>query len=78
MRSKSNVSAKRLRRSEGRSNVPEMPEERARQRTQRSGESAAIIVSPTGTKHRPLKRRMPRVARSRAKSPSVGRQKQAR
>jgi hypothetical protein len=56
-----------------------MPEEQAKSRSKRPvGEQAAISVSPTGTKHRPLKRKTPRVVRSRAKSPAVGRQKQGR
>jgi hypothetical protein len=73
-----NRSAKQMRRNAGRSRVPEMPEEQARTRTGRVGERRAVIVSPTGTKHRPIKRRMPRVARSRAKSPAIGRQKETR
>jgi hypothetical protein len=71
-------SGKRLPRNRGRSRVTEMPEEQAKARTRRVGEEDAIIVSPTGTKHRPIKRKTPRVARSRAKSPSIGRQKQGR
>jgi hypothetical protein len=55
-----------------------MPEQQARMRTGAAGERRAIIVSPTGTKHRPVKRKMPRVARSRAKSPAIGRQKETR
>jgi len=80
MRKQSNRSAKQARRSGGRSRVPEMPEEQARARAghEGEGEEATVIVSPTGTKHRPLKRRVPRLARSRAKSPSIGRQKQGR
>jgi hypothetical protein len=80
MRAQSNRSAKQIRRSRGRSRVAEMPEEQARARTGHvgEGEEATVIVSPTGTKHRPLKRKTPRLARSRAKSPSIGRQKQGR
>jgi hypothetical protein len=57
-----------------------MPEDQARARAGHigEGEEGAVIVSPTGTKHRPLKRRVPQLARSRAKSPSIGRQKQGR
>jgi hypothetical protein len=55
-----------------------MPEEQAKSRSRRVGEDAAVSVSPTGTKHRPLKRKTPRLARSRAKSPAIGRQKQGR
>jgi hypothetical protein len=56
-----------------------MPEEQAKSRSKRRvGEQAAISVSPTGTKHRPLKRKTPRLARSRAKSPAIGRQKEGR
>jgi hypothetical protein len=73
-----NRSSKSVRRNEGRSRVKEMPEEQARSRGARSGEDRAVIVSPTGTKHRPIKKKMPRVAKSRAKSPSIGRQKQGR
>jgi hypothetical protein len=76
----SNRSAKQTRRNRGRSRVPEMPEEQARARTGSvgEGEEGTIIVSPTGTKHRPLKRKTRRLARSRAKSPAIGRQKQGR
>jgi hypothetical protein len=73
-----NRNSKSLRSNEGRSGVSEMPEEQAHSRRARSGEDRAVIVSPTGTKHRPIKKKMPRVAKSRAKSPSVGRQKQGR
>jgi hypothetical protein len=69
---------KQLRRSAGRSRVTEMPEEQAKSRSKRVGEQRAVIVSPTGTKHKPIKRKMPRLARSRAKSPAIGRQKQGR
>jgi hypothetical protein len=55
-----------------------MPEEQAKSRSKRVGEQRAVIVSPTGTKHKPIKRKMPRLARSRAKSPAIGRQKQGR
>jgi hypothetical protein len=75
---KSNRTQKQVRRNNERSRVPEMPEEQAKARQGRVGESRAVIVSPTGTKHRPIKRKMPRLARSRAKSPSIGRQKQGR
>jgi hypothetical protein len=71
-------SSKRSRRNAARVCVPEMPEQQARMRTGAAGERRAIIVSPTGTKHRPVKRKMPRVARSRAKSPAIGRQKETR
>jgi len=77
-RAQSNRSTKELRRSEGRSRVTEMPEEQAKSRSKRVGEQRAVIVSPTGTKHRPVKKPMPRLARSRAKSPSTGRQKDGR
>jgi hypothetical protein len=77
MGAKLNLSAKQIRRNEERSRVPEMPEEESKRRSGgRVGESFAIAVSPTGTKHFPLKRRVPRVVRSRAKTPSIGRQKQ--
>jgi hypothetical protein len=78
MRMKTNRSAKQLRRSEARSRVPEMPEEQAKSRGGRVGEGRALISSPTGTKHRPIRKPMPRLAKSRAKSPSIGRQKQGR
>src|SRR5688572_19705693 len=78
MRTESNRSAKQTRRSRGRSRVTEMPEEQAKARSKRVGEQRAVIVSPTGTKHRPIKRKVPRLARSRAKSPAIGRQKQGR
>src|SRR5687768_2423536 len=78
-RTQGNRSQKQLQRNEGRSRVTEMPEEQAKSRSKRPvGEQAAISVSPTGTKHRPLKQKTPRVTRSRAKSPAVGRQKQGR
>lgn len=73
-----NRSGKQLRRTSGRSRVTEMPEEQAKSRTGRVGEQGAVIVSPTGTKHRPIKRKTPRLARSRAKSPAIGRQKKGR
>jgi len=80
MRTERNRSGKQVRRNRGRSRVTEMPEEQARARTGRidEGEEGAITVSPTGTKHRPLKRKTPRLSRSRAKSPAIGRQKQGR
>ena len=79
MGAKINRSAKSVRRNAERSRVREMPEEQAKRRTGgRVGESFAIAVSPTGTKHFPLERKVPRVVRSRAKSPSIGRQKQGR
>lgn len=80
MRTQSNRSGKEVRRNRGRSRVPEMPEDQARARIGHigEGEEAAVIVSPTGTKQRLLKREVPRLARSRAKSPSIGRQKQGR
>jgi hypothetical protein len=80
MRKQSNRSTKQARRNRGRSRVPEMPEEQARARTGRvgEGEEGTIIVSPTGTKHRPLKNKTRRLARSRAKSPAIGRQKPGR
>ena len=73
-------SKKPARSSRDRSRVTEMPEEQARARTSRvgEGEEGAITVSPTGTKHRPVKRKTPRLSRSRAKSPAIGRQKQGR
>src|SRR5688572_14489855 len=52
-RAESNRSKKEARQREGRSRVPEMPEEQAKARTGRVGESHAVIVSPTGTNHRP-------------------------
>jgi hypothetical protein len=61
-----------------RSRVTEMPGEQAKSRSKRVGEQRGVIVSPTGTKHRPVRSKMPRVARSRAKSPATGRQKQGR
>ncbi len=73
-----NRSAKRLRRGESRARGPEMPEEQARMRAGRAGETRAVIVSPTGTRHRPIKRKIRRVAKSRAKSPSMGRAKEMR
>ena len=78
MRKQINRSAKKLRRNEYRSRVPEMPEEQADMRTGRTVETRAVIVSPTGTRHRPLKRKIRRVARSRAKSPAIGRRKESR
>jgi hypothetical protein len=78
MRTQSNRSAKHTRRSRARTRVTEMPEEQAKARSKRVGEQGAVIVSPTGTKHRPIKRKVPRLARSRAKSPAIGRQKEGR
>lgn len=79
LRTERNRVGKQIRRNRGRSRVAEMPEEQARARTgNEGGEEGAVIVSPTGTKHRPLKRKTRRLARSRAKSPSIGRQKQGR
>src|SRR5687768_15485538 len=75
-RLRSNRSTKSMRRNEGRSRVTEMPEEQAKTRSKHVGEQRALIVSPTGTKHRPVKDRMPRLARSRAKSPAIDRRKQ--
>jgi hypothetical protein len=76
MGAKNNRSATAVRRSAGRARVSEMPEEQAKRRAGGPvGESFAIAVSPTGTKHFPLKARVPRVVGSRAKSPSIGRQK---
>src|SRR5687768_15102711 len=79
MRAQGNRQGKSLRRGAVRSRVPEMPEDQARQRRGgAAGESGAVIVSPTGTKHRAVKRKTARVAKSRAKSPSLGRQKEGR
>jgi hypothetical protein len=78
MSKSTNRIAKQRRRSHAETRVPEMPEEQAKMRSRRVGEDRAVIVSPTGTKHRPLKRRVVRTARSRAKSPSIGRQKSGR
>src|SRR5215217_5530083 len=76
---KSNRRAKQLRRNEARSRVPEMPGEQQRRRTPAKGEDFSIAVSPTGTQqHQPQARRAPRLAKSRAKSPSVGRTKSGR
>ena len=78
MRSNTKRDVQKARRAHERARVPEMPEEQAKQRTGTVGEAGAIAVSPTGTKHRPIRKPMPRMARSRAKSPSIGRQKQGR
>jgi hypothetical protein len=79
MSAKRNRNATSDQRNAERSRVPEMPEELSKSRTGAPvGESLAIAVSPTGTKHFPLDRKVPRIVRSRAKSPSIGRQKQGR
>jgi hypothetical protein len=88
-RLKSNRSAKQLRRTEASSRVLEMPEEQKRARGRAEAqpvapklaqakpeEDYALAVSPTGTQqHQPQQHPMPRLARSRAKSPAIGRSK---